>query len=114
MLAESLAEYQQAGKIAGQPLPGMAVTYARMGRTAEPRAILREILDLSARRYVAPEAAATIYIALGNKEQAFVWLDKAWEARSASLVYFIGMPQYDPVRTDPRFVALIGKIKPPR
>lgn len=114
MLNESLAEYRRASQIAGQPLPGMAVTFARMGRSAEARAILREILDLSTRRYVAPEAAAIIYIALGEKDQAFVWLDKALEARSASLVYFIGMPQYDPVRADPRFVALLGKIKPPR
>jgi serine/threonine-protein kinase len=112
MFAESVAEYQRLGKVTGQPMPGLAVTYARMGRTSEARTILREMIDLAARKYVSPELVAVIYANLGEKDQAFAWLEKAYEARSAWLVTgILVLPQYDPLRGDPRFTALLRKMR---
>jgi TolB-like protein/Tfp pilus assembly protein PilF len=111
MNAESVVEYQKIQKTAGVPLAGLAVTYARMGRTAEAREILQELLNLSGRRYVAPELVATIYVSLGEKDQAFVWLDKSYEARSAYMPSLYGSAVFDSIRPDPRFTALMKKMK---
>jgi Tfp pilus assembly protein PilF len=112
MLAESVTEYQRIQKVTGQPVPGLAVTYARMGKAAEARIILREMLDIAARKYVSPEQVALIYANLGEKDQAFVWLEKAYEARSAWLITgILVLPQYDPIRADPRFSALLRKMQ---
>jgi tetratricopeptide (TPR) repeat protein len=112
MFAESVAEYQHLEKVTGQPMPGLAVTYARMGKTSEARNILREMLELAARKYVSPEQVAMIYANLGEKDQAFIWIEKAYEARSAWLVTVILVsPSYDPIRADPRYTALLRKMR---
>jgi TolB-like protein/predicted Ser/Thr protein kinase len=112
MFAESLAEYQRLQKVTGQPMPGLAVTYARMGKTGEARAILREVLDLAARKYVSADQVAMIYANVGEKGQAFVWLDKACEAHSGWLISGnLLSPQFDPIRADPRYAALLKKMK---
>lgn len=110
MYAEAIAEYQNAQKVSGGPLAGLAVTYARMGKTAEARNILQELLAAARQRYVAPEAVATIYASLGEKDQAFAWLEKSYEARSGSLTWTPASPAFDPLRSDPRFPELQEKL----
>ena len=61
------------------------------------------------RRYVSPDQMAMIYASLGEKEQAFAWLDKAIEARSGMGTVLISAA-YDPIRADPRFTALLKKM----
>ncbi|MGH9366011.1 MAG: protein kinase domain-containing protein, partial [Thermoanaerobaculia bacterium] len=109
MYAEAVAEYQHVQKVTGSPVAGLAVTYAQMGRTAEARTILQEFLELAKRRYVSPDQMAMIYANLGEKDQAFAWLDKAYEARSGMGVLLISA-SYDPLRADPRFTALLRKM----
>jgi hypothetical protein len=71
------------------------------------------MLDLAAHKYVSPELVAMTYANLGEKNQAFVWLEKAYEARSAWLISGIAvLPQYDPIRGDPRYTALLRKMRP--
>jgi len=61
MFAESVAEYQRLQRVTGGHLfSGLAITYARMGKTTEARTILREFLELSKRKYVSPEQIALI------------------------------------------------------
>ena len=112
MFAESVAEYQRLQRVTGgQLFSGLAITYARMGKTAEARAILTEFLELSKRKYVSPESIALIYASLGEKDQAFAWLDRACESRSGFLVSgILGLPDYDSLRSDPRFDVLLRKI----
>ena len=110
MNAESVVEYQKVQKAAGVPLAGLAVTYARMGETAEARKILQDFLELAGRRYFAPELVATIYTSLGEKDQALVWLEKSYEARSAFMSSLYGSAMFDPLRSDPRFTALLKKM----
>jgi eukaryotic-like serine/threonine-protein kinase len=110
MYEQSAAEYKQIRQSTGSPNAGLAVTYARMGKTAEARAILREFLEMSNRQYISPEQVATIYAALGENDHAFEWLEKAYDARSAFLVTSYVSAAYDPVRTDPRFAELLRKM----
>ena len=82
-----------------------------MGKTAEARTILSQFLELSQRKYVSPEQIALIYANLGEKDRAFAWLDRAYEARSANLItVMLASPAYDPLRSDPRFEVLLRKI----
>ena len=53
---------------------------------------------------------ALIYIGLGEKDQAFAWLDKAYAERCDFLVYLPTDPMADPLRSDPRFLALLGRL----
>ena len=112
MFAEAVAEYQRLQRaLGGQPLLGLAITYARMGKTADARNILDELLKRSERQYVSPDEIALVYASLGEKDQAFAWLDRAYEARSAFLITrILGCANYDPLRSDPRFDALLRKI----
>ncbi len=110
MYAESVAEYLDAQQITGSPIAGLAVTYARMGKIAEATEILRELLELAKRRYVWPEQVAMIYANLGEKDQAFAWLEKAYEARSGSMSSSLTYATYAPLRSDPRFSTFLRKI----
>jgi hypothetical protein len=70
-----------------------------------PRAILREVLDLAARKYVSADQVAAIYVGLG-------WLERAYQDRDAWLATgVLVLPQFDPLRADPRFVAFLKKMK---
>ena len=112
MFAESVAEYQHLQNVTGQPMPGLAVTYARMGMADQARAVLREVLDRASHQYVSAEQVAMIYANLGEKNQAFSWLQKAYEARSAWLISEILVASsFDPIRDDPRYAALVKKMK---
>ena len=92
-------------------MSGLAVTYARMGHVREARAILQQLLSLAKHRYVSPEQVAMIYANLGEKDEAFAWLERASEGRSAFLaVGVLTSPAYDPLRGDPRFGALLKKM----
>jgi serine/threonine protein kinase/Tfp pilus assembly protein PilF len=110
MYEQSAAEYNRIRQFTGSPNAGLAVTYSRMGKTAEAREILREFLEMSKRRYTSPEQVATIYAALGENDQAFEWLQKAYDARSAFLVTSYATPAYDSLRSDPRFTELLRKM----
>jgi len=107
---EALSEYRRAQELVGQlPLHGLAVTYARMGEAEEARRMLQELHELSRETYVAPDQFAMVYAALGEKDQAFEWLERACEARSAGLMW-LGLPDYDSLRSDPRFDALLARM----
>ncbi len=49
-----------------------------------------------------------IYIGLGDKDQAFAWLDKAYQEHCDYLVYLPTDPMADPLRNDPRFRRVAG------
>jgi tetratricopeptide (TPR) repeat protein len=110
MFAEAVAEYKRVQQITGTPKSGLAVTYIRMGKTEEARKILQELLELSKQKYTSPEHIAKIYANLGEKDKAFEWLEKAYEARSAVLPTEYLSDAYDPIRSDPRFVNLLKRM----
>ena len=56
------------------------------------------------------EFLAAVYGALGDPDEAFLQLDRAYADRSAGLIYLHLDPLYDPLRDDPRFGALVEKI----
>ena len=59
---------------------------------------------------MAPDKFAMIYAALGENDRAFEWLEFAAEAHSAGLMWLKGFPEYDSIRSDPRFEDLLQRL----
>lgn len=87
----------------------LGLVYGLAGRKGEAIKVLNELLALNKRRYVTPAALANVYIGLGDKDQAFAWLDKACQERSNYVAYLKVFPIVDPLRSDPRFDELLRR-----
>jgi TolB-like protein/DNA-binding winged helix-turn-helix (wHTH) protein/Tfp pilus assembly protein PilF len=88
----------------------LGLAYGLAGRKAEATKILNELLELNKTRYVTPAAFVNVYLGLGDKEQAFVWLEKAYQERSNFVAYLKVFPLLDPIRSDRRFDDLIRRV----
>jgi TolB-like protein/Tfp pilus assembly protein PilF len=83
--------------------------YARAGRRAHA---LRVLYELNRRResgYVPPAAFLNAYLGLGDKEQAFTWLERSAEEHSNIMQFLKSHPFFDPIRGDPRFAAFLRR-----
>jgi TolB-like protein/Tfp pilus assembly protein PilF/tRNA A-37 threonylcarbamoyl transferase component Bud32 len=90
---------------------GIAGCYALIGRQEEARKILNNVIEYSKGNYYSSEDIAEVFAALGEKDQVFAWLEKAFRARDPGLInYLKNAHRYDPVRSDPRYAALLRKI----
>jgi hypothetical protein len=61
-------------------------------------------------QYVDASSVALICIALGKPDQALEWLAKAYQVRCSDMVYAKTEPLLDPLRSDPRFTALLNQM----
>jgi tetratricopeptide (TPR) repeat protein len=88
--------------------------YATAGYHLAIRVVSEKMLgQLHARakqKYVAPTNFAVLYIRLGDKDQAFAWLDKAVEERDGALLHLKVDPSCDSLRSDPRYASLLRRI----
>ena len=79
-----------------------------LGNKAEAEKILGTISQAQPRAL--PSAMAFLHIGLGNKDRAFEWMEKMYETRAPDLIWVKTGPEYDPLRSDPRFKALLKKM----
>jgi predicted Zn-dependent protease len=84
--------------------------YAKSQKKHEANEMLNELNELSKQQYVSAYEVATIYVALGNNEQAFQLLEEAYAEHSFHLVYLNVSPQFKPVGSDRRFQNLVQRI----
>jgi TolB-like protein/Tfp pilus assembly protein PilF len=96
----------------GSPLMRAALgrAYAESQKKYEANEMLSELNELAKRQYVSAYEVAKIYVALGNSEQAFQLLAKAYAEHSFHLPNLNVCPQLKPVRSDPRFQDLVQRI----
>ena len=109
----AIAAFQRALEVRGGhvlPLSDLGYTYAVAGMPGEARAALERLQALAEKSYVSPYNMATIHVGLGEHDEAFVWLDKAYEQRSRSLAWLNVADEYDGLRAEPRFQALAQRI----
>jgi serine/threonine protein kinase/tetratricopeptide (TPR) repeat protein len=92
----------------GQAL--LAESYAAAGRKAEAVTNLKEAVEQSKRSHVGALFTAVVFDALGDKDQAFTWLEESYKEHETALVFINGMPFSDALRTDPRFHELVRRI----
>jgi tetratricopeptide (TPR) repeat protein len=93
----------------------LAYVHARMGETGQALRILDELKTRSKQSYVPASAFAMIYLGLEDKDQAFTWLEKAYEERSFRFLASVKVdPLWDPLRSDPRFADLLCRLSLPQ
>jgi adenylate cyclase len=83
---------------------------APLGRTEEAEEILKRLEDESRHHYVRSEVLAMGYAAVGELDKAFASLERAFQARSAGLIYLHVDPGYGPLKGDARYGDLVGRI----
>lgn len=87
---------------------------ARMGRRAEARAALAKSLQLSKGKQISSGAVALTYAALGDKDDSFQWLEKAYAERSSFMTSLKYWSVFDRLRGDPRFIDLLRRVGLPQ
>lgn len=88
----------------------LGAAYVQGGDTASAEAVLQELLDQARDSFAVPLPLAVLYTALGRKDEAFEWLDRAAEARDTILCYLQVMPTFDSLRADQRYERLIERM----
>ena len=113
---ESVAELKRARTIdANWPyiIAELGYTYAASGERSQAEIILQQLKERAAREYIDAILIANIYVGLGQKDQAFAWLEKAYQERSGLMPWVKGEPKWDPLRGDARFADLLRRISLP-
>ena len=101
--AEAIALYTKAQEATRFPSSGLAITYARMGQQIEARNILAQLMQEREKRYVSAHSIAAVYVAFGEKEEAFRWLERAFAEHSGTLQWIAFLPEFRALRPDARF-----------
>ncbi|MGD8727588.1 MAG: tetratricopeptide repeat protein, partial [Gemmatimonadales bacterium] len=114
MFDEAIIELEKALELGqGQfimPLLMLGYALARAGRTDDARKLLQHMEDMEHRQFVNPDYFAIVHIGLGEYEQALDRLEQATEARTDWPIWIPVDPMIDPIRTHPRFVALLERV----
>ena len=112
---EAITEIQKGIELSGgddSPHQGILGTiYGLAGRIDKGQQLLDRVIALSKHRYISPFQIATTYLALGQKEMAYKWLDRAYAERDHWIVSVKVNPMFRSLRTDARFIALLRKMK---
>jgi TolB-like protein len=113
MNKEAIAEIQKSRSLSEESVEEIAYlgyAYAVAGERNEAEQVVGELREQSKLRYVSPYLMALIYTGLDEKDQAFAWLEKAFEERSNNLIFLKVEPIFDPLRSDPRFTDILRRM----
>jgi tetratricopeptide (TPR) repeat protein len=113
MYQEALTELEKARRLLGGSAEVLALigyTYAVSGSRVEAQNVLVELQGLSKQRYVSPYHIAMVHAGLGERDAAFLWLDKAYSDREGRLTILKFAPEFDSLRSDPRYAELVRRI----
>jgi tetratricopeptide (TPR) repeat protein len=113
MYAEAIATLQK-GLGQGERNPKLLAllghTYALSGERDKAKNVLGELGERSKQSYISPYLFAVVYVGLGDQDQAFAWLEKAFQDRSFLLIWLKVEPLFDSLRGDPRYADLLRRI----
>jgi TolB-like protein/Tfp pilus assembly protein PilF len=84
--------------------------YAHAGRRSDALRLLAQLKRRSKAGYIPAGAFVNAYLGLGDNEQAFYWLEKAYKEQSNILQFLKSHPYFDPIRSDPRFADLVRRV----
>jgi TolB-like protein/Flp pilus assembly protein TadD len=83
--------------------------YARAGQVPEARKILKELIEYVSKHEIGRYEIALVYAGLGDRDEAFAWLEEAYKTHSEGLTNLKIDPCLDPLRGDPRFADLLRR-----
>jgi len=111
--AEAIEELHAAARLANhstETLAALGTAYAAAGTNGEARRIAAELEQCQQEHYVLPYNIAKIYAALGEKDAAFPWLERAYQEGNPDLIELNTEPLLDELRGEPRFTNLMRRI----
>ena len=115
MFAEAIVEARKARNVfdgSSQPMAYEGYALAKLGKTAEARAVIEELLKLPADHY-APYHIALVYNGLNERDKTLVWLERAYEKHTPRMVFLKVDPKWSNLRSDPRFQELLKRLDLP-
>ena len=89
----------------------LAYSLAAAGDPSYAKEVAAELEEKRKTDYVSPVELAMVYVALGHAERALDWVEQAVEERRGWSAYLRVHPVLDPLRNEPRFVALVERMK---
>src|SRR6266436_1257373 len=119
MFQQAIAELQEAltfNETEVLVLGALAHVYARAGQREEALKLVAKLerIEAEERGYVAPFGIIWAYAGLGDKEQAFAWLEKSYQEHRDRIVWLNVDPLLEPLRSDPRFQDLLRRVGLPQ
>jgi len=113
MFAEAMEEYLKGKALYGaatDELKTFRLAFAKSGRQGFLREDIKTALASSKSHYVDPYSIAELYARLDEKDQAFQWLEKAYQGRSHNMALIKTEPMLDSLHSDPRFQDLLNRM----
>src|SRR6266851_3478484 len=111
---EAIREFQNALQLSGTEDTDLqldlGIAYAVTGKRDEARRILAKLENLHEQGVVPSGSVAILHGALGESNEAFAWLEKAYEERDRQLTYIKAGRRFEPLRHDARFQQLVHRI----
>jgi eukaryotic-like serine/threonine-protein kinase len=111
-LPEAVDEAQKGAQLSDSPLAKgfLGYVYAAAGQKREARKVAEHLIANIKTRFVCPFEIGTTYLTLGEKDDAFLWFEKAYEERSLCIYTMKFDPRLDSIRSDPRYQSLIRRV----
>ena len=109
----AIDEFNRAIELDGRSVNHVGVLgylHARSGDRDRANEHLEELKARAANGYVSPMWFALVYLGLSDLESLFHWLNRAFEERDGSLILVTAAVEFDPVREDARFMALLDRM----
>jgi serine/threonine protein kinase/Tfp pilus assembly protein PilF len=88
----------------------LAAAFYRLGKPDHAESLIKELVNRNPKQHVSPACLGIYEAAVGKPDKMFEFLDAAWSERDPYLTRIEAEPYFDPYRSDPRFVALLGKL----
>jgi tetratricopeptide (TPR) repeat protein len=112
---EKIAEQERVMTEENQTITsGLGWVYAVSGKRTDALKLAKEFKELSSHAYIDPYDIAVIYAGLGDKDEAFRWLEKGYEQRSSGMPYLTTDPFWSEMRADPRYAGLLHRMRLPQ
>jgi serine/threonine protein kinase/tetratricopeptide (TPR) repeat protein len=112
MFDQAFQETQKmlAPKLSAEQMEQLRQAYATSGYKGVVTTEISLLKERSKGQYESPAELARLCAMIGQKDEAFDWLNKAYEARADALIYIKVDPRYDNLRADPRFSDLLKRV----
>lgn len=107
--AEAIGEFLKSGN-GPDSLGHLGNAYARAGQVGAARTTIAQLQEHVQKNGVGRYEIALVYAGLGKKQEAFKWLEEAYDAHDVGLLYLKIDPCLDPLRSDPRFDNLMRRV----
>ncbi len=111
---EAVAEMHKGIELSGGDdspnLGWLGAVYSKQGNKEQGKKVLDSVVELSNKKYISPLSIALNYLCLGKNEQAFEWLEKAYQEKDHWIITLKVFPMFDNLHSEPRFKSLLKKI----